>query len=169
MPSVADSQDREDRDMTEIAPVFALIAMIIGGVLVVRMAIENGKSKREAEAQLQLHTRLIDKFGSSKELLDYLQSDAGRKFLTPATVQRTMPYKRILGAAQAGIVLAFVGVAFWVVRGSFDQEGLRAATFLAGVTLALGLGFVCSAIVAHILSRKWGLLNGNGNGAGKAQ
>jgi len=155
--------------MSEIAPVFALIAMMIAGVLVVRMAIENGKSKREADAQLQLHTRLIDKFGSPRELLDYLQSDAGRKFLTPATVQRTMPYKRILGAAQAGIVLTFVGVAFWLVRGSFDQEGLRAATFLGSVTFALGLGFVCSAVVAHILSRKWGLLNGNGAGAGTGQ
>jgi hypothetical protein len=169
MPSAADSQEREDREMQEIAPVFVLIAMLIAAVLFVRMAMENGKAKREAEAQLQLHTRLIDKFGSPKELLDYLESDAGRKFLTPATVQRTMPYKRILGAAQAGIVLTFVGVAFWLVRGSFDQEGLRAATFLGAVTFALGLGFVCSAVVAHILSRKWGLLNGNGTGASKDQ
>jgi hypothetical protein len=169
MPSVAESQDREDREMQEIAPVFALIAMIIGGVLVVRMAIENGKSKREAEAQLQLHTRLIDKFGSPGELLDYLQSDAGKKFLTPATVQRTMPYKRILGAAQAGIALTFVGVAFWLIRGSFDQEGMRAATVFGGISFALGLAFLCSAVLAHILSRKWGLLNGNGAGAGKGQ
>jgi len=169
MPSVADSQEREDTQMSEIAPMFALIAMFVGTILIVRMAIENGKSKREAEAQLQLHTRLIDKFGSPKELLDYLESDAGRKFLTPATVQRTLPYKRILGAAQAGIVLTFVGVAFWLVRGSFDQEGMRAATVLGGVTLALGVGFIASAILAHTLSRKWGLLNGNGTGSGTGQ
>jgi len=155
--------------MSEIAPVFALIAMMTAGLLVVRMAIENGKSKREAEAQLQLHTRLIDKFGSPRELLDYLQSDAGKKFLTPATVQKIMPYKRILGAAQAGIVLTFVGAAFWLIRGSFDQEEMRAATFLGGVTLAFGLGFIVSAILAHVLSRKWGLLNGNGSGTGKSQ
>ena len=155
--------------MQEIAPLLALFVMVATVILVIRMVQENGKSKRQAEAQLQMHTRLIDKFGSSKELLDYLQSDAGRTFLTPTTVQRAMPYKRILGAAQAGIVLAFVGVAFWLIRGSFDQEGLRAATFLAGVTFALGLGFLCSAVVAHILSRKWGLLNGNGAGAGRGQ
>jgi hypothetical protein len=155
--------------MQVIGPMFALIASLIATVLVIRMAIENAKSKREAEAQLQLHTRLMDKFGSPKELLDYLQSDAGRRFLAPATVQKAMPYRRILGAAQAGIVLTFVGVAFWLVKGSFDQEGLRAATLLGGVTFALGLGFVCSAVVAHILSRKWGLLNGNGTGASKGQ
>jgi hypothetical protein len=155
--------------MQVIGPMFALIASLIATVLVIRMAIENAKSKREAEAQLQLHTRLMDKFGSPKELLDYLQSDAGRRFLAPATVQKAMPYRRILGAAQAGIVLTFVGVAFWLVKGSFDQEGLRAATLLGGVTFALGLGFVCSAVVAHILSRKWGLLNGNGTGASKGR
>jgi hypothetical protein len=169
MRSVAETQDREDTKMSEIAPMFALITMMIAGVLVVRMAIENGKSKREAEAQLQLHTRLIDKFGSPKELLDYLQSDAGRKFLTPRTVQKAMPYRRILGAAQAGVVLTFVGVAFWLIRGSFDQDGMLVATFIGGVTLALGIGFIVSAILAHMLSSKWGLLNGNGTGTGKNQ
>lgn len=153
--------------MQEIAPFLALFVTVATAILIIRMVQENGKSKRQAEAQLQLHTRLIDKFGSSRELLDYLASDAGKKFLTPATVQRTMPFRRILAAAQAGIVLTFVGVAFWLVRGSFDQEGLRAATFLGGVTIALGLGFLCSAVVAHTLSRKWGLLNGNGAGTGQ--
>jgi hypothetical protein len=153
--------------MQEIAPVFALITTMIAAVLIVRMAIENGKAKRETEAQLQMHTRLIDRFGSPKELLDYLQSDAGKRFLAPASVQKAMPYKRILGAAQAGIVLTFVGVAVWLIRDSFGQEGVRAATFLGSVTFAFGLGFLCSAILAHILSRKWGLLKGNGGGAGQ--
>jgi hypothetical protein len=169
MPGVAESRKREDTQMSEIAPVFALVAMMVAAVLVVRMAIENGKSKRETQAQLQLHTRLIDKFGSPQELLDYLQSDAGKKFLTPAAAQRTMPYRRILAAAQSGTVLTFVGVACWLVRGSFDQQGMRAMLFLGSVTFALGLGFLCSAVIAHILSRKWGLLNGNGIGTSKVQ
>jgi multisubunit Na+/H+ antiporter MnhG subunit len=155
--------------MHDLAPVFALITSMIAAILIVRMAIESGKSKREAEAQLQLHTRLIDKFGSAKELLDYLQSDAGRKFLTPATVQKTMPYRRILAATQAGVVLTVVGVALWLIRGTFDQEGMRGATLLGGVTLALGVGFIASAILAHMLSRRWGLLNGNGTDASKDQ
>ena len=151
--------------MQDIAPVFVFITMMIAAVLVIRMVIENGRSKRETEAQLQMHTRLIDRFGSPKELLDYLQSDAGKRFLAPASVQKVMPYKRILGAAQAGIVLTFVGVAFWLIRDSLGQEGMRAATFLGSVTFAFGLGFLCSAVLAHVLSRKWGLLNGNGGGA----
>ncbi len=153
--------------MHDIAPVLVFFAMVIGCVLIARMAIENGKAKREAEAQLQLHTRLIDKFGSPKELLDYLQSEAGRKFLTPAPVQGSMPYRRIMAAAQTGIVLSFLGVASLLIRGSFDQEGMRAVTFLGSVSLGLGLGFIFSAFAAHVLSRKWGLLNGNAGDAGK--
>lgn len=150
-----------------IEPIFALIAMLIVAVLIVRMIIENGKSKREAEAQLQLHTRLIDKFGSANELLDYLQSEAGKRFLAPATAQKMMPYRRILAATQTGIVLTFVGVGLWLIRGFFDVPALRAVTFLASISLTLGLGFLCSAVTAHILSRKWGLLNGNGTGPSK--
>ena len=165
----AESHNREGREMDVIGPMFALIFTMIATVLVIRMFIENGKSKRESEAQLQLHTRLVDKFGSPKELLDYLQSDAATKFLTPPIAPRTMPFKRILAATQAGTVLAFVGVACWLVRGSFDQEGLRALTFLAAITFALGLGFLCSAVLAHQLSRKWGLLNDTGIAADRRQ
>lgn len=153
--------------MEFIAPVFVLVASIIAMIMIVRMILENGKSKRESEAQLQLHTRLLDRFGSPSELLEYLQSDAGRRFLGPAATQKAMPYGRIMGATQAGVVLLFVGVAFWLIRGSFGTDGDRALTFLAATTSAFGLGFLCSAVLAHVLSRKWGLLNGGGAGAGK--
>ncbi len=148
--------------MHDIAPVLVFFALVIGCVLIARMSIENGKAKREADAQLQLHTRLIDKFGSPKELLDYLQSEAGKKFLTPATVQRSTPYKRILAATQTGIVLTFVAAALWPIRGTLVGTEVRTVTFLASLSFGLGLGFLFAALAAFLLSRKWGLLNGNG-------
>jgi hypothetical protein len=155
--------------MQEIAPLLVLFVTMAATILIIRMVQENGKSKRQAEAQLQLHTRLIDKIGSSRELLDYLASDAGKKFLTPATVQKSLPFKRILAAAQAGVVLTFVGLACWLVKDAFDQDAMRGVMFLGSISFALGLGFLCSAVLAHVLSRKWGLLSGNGNGADRAQ
>jgi hypothetical protein len=155
--------------MDVIGPMFALIIPIIATIVIIRMFLESSKSKREAEAQLQLHTRLLDRFGSPAELLEYLRSDAGKQFLAPAAAQKTVPYRRILAATQAGVVLVFVGVGFWLVRGSFGSDGRQLFTFLAATTFAFGLGFLCSAVLAHILSRKWGLLNGNGATAGKEQ
>ncbi len=155
--------------MEFIALIFVVVASILATILIVRMILENGKSKRESEAQLQLHTRLLDRFGSPSELLEYLQSDAGKRFLAPPAAQKAMPYRRIMGATQAGVVLLFVGVAFWLIRGSFGTDGDQALTFLAATTSAFGLGFLCSAVLAHVLSRRWGLLDGNGAAAGKEQ
>ena len=152
-------------------PLLVSLVFFTSIVLVIRWSLAHTRLRREAEMQLQLHTRLIEKFGSPKELGEYLQSDAGKAFLTPPPAERAAPFRRILAAAQAGVILAFVGAAIWMLRGSeaLGREGVQAATALGGVTLALGLGFIVSAVLAYALSARWGLLNGKGNATGDAR
>jgi hypothetical protein len=144
-----------------IGPMVVTLGMFVAGIILTRWGLAHARFKRESEMQLQLHTRLIDKFGTPKELVEYLQSDAGRAFLTPAPVERATPYRKVLASAQAGIVLTFVGGAVLFLR---DVEGpgnaMRSLTVLGGVTLALGLGFIASAVLAYALSSRWGLFNG---------
>jgi hypothetical protein len=143
-------------------PGLAVISLFAATVLVVRAVLANRRFMRESEVRLQLHTRLIDKFGTSPELVEYLRSDAGRAFLTPPPAERAAPYRRILGSAQAGLVLAFVGAALWMLRGSdyLGREGYSAMTSLGVIILALGFGFMGSALLAYVLSSRWGLFNG---------
>ena len=146
-----------------IAPMLVLIAVLLASILLIRWALAHLRFKREADMQLQLHTRLIDKFGTPKELGEYLQSDAGRAFLTPPPVERVTPYRRILASAQAGIILSFVGVAIWLFRGGDverSRQTVHTLSALGGIMLALGLGFIASAILAYVLSSRWGLFNG---------
>ena len=146
-----------------IGPMLTLLVVLAAVILLIRWGLAHARFKRESEMQLQLHTRLIDKFGSPKELGEYLQSDAGRAFLTPAPAERATPYRKILASAQAGVVLCFVGVAIWMVRGGdVDQsrQTVHTLTALGGITFALGLGFIASAILAYVLSSRWGLFNG---------
>jgi hypothetical protein len=145
-----------------IGPMIVTLLTFAAGILLTRWGLAHARFKREAEMQLQLHTRLIDKFGTPKELGEYLQSDAGRAFLTPQPAERAAPSRRVLASAQAGIVLAFVGGTVLYLR---DVEGpgntMQTLTVLGGVTLALGLGFIASATLAYVLSSRWGLFNGS--------
>ena len=46
--------------------------------------------------------------------------------------------------------------------GDVDQsrQTVHTLSVLGGITLALGLGFIASAILAYVLSSRWGLFNG---------
>src|SRR5215468_2481900 len=70
-----------------------------------------------ANLQAGMQTKLLEKFGSGQELLAYVQSDAGRGFLESLTMEQRTPYGRILGAAQVGVILVFLGLAFLFLRG----------------------------------------------------
>lgn len=154
--------------MNETAPLLATFIFFIGITIVVRSYLNHSRDKRESEVRQQLHGRLIDKFGTTNELLEYLQSEAGRKFLSPEAMERTTPYKRILAAAQVGIVLSFVGIGILFFRSlspTMAPDADIAFLFFGAVALALGLGFLASGVVAYRLSRSWGLFNGKNNGS----
>ena len=158
-----------------IGPMIATFLTFAAGILLTRWWLDHARFKRESEMQLALHTRLIDKFGTPKELGEYLGSDAGRAFLTPPPAERATPYRRILASAQAGIVLIFVGAAIWMFRGdslgpgSDSRQTVRTLSALGGVTFALGLGFIASAILAYVLCSHWGLFNGKKPAANDAE
>jgi hypothetical protein len=120
----------------------------------------NRRRSNVVKAQTEMQTRLLEKFGSSQEMLQYLQSDAGRKFLESATIEQTTPYGRILGSASVGVILSMLGLALLLVRG--QVAGGEAGFIVTGTLfLALGVGFLLSAAVAYALSKAWGLINGN--------
>ena len=77
----------------------------------------NWRRIKVARSQADIQSKLLDKFGGSKELLDYLQTDAGKQFLQsePPEVPSS-PHWRILRAMQAGIILTLFGVALMFGR-----------------------------------------------------
>jgi ABC-type amino acid transport system permease subunit len=126
------------------------------------------RRSRMAEIQRDIHAKLFEKFGTSQELIEYLKTDAGSKFLDSASIEHTKPFGRVLGSMQAGLILFFVGIAMLIVRFTLPSVGWneieRAQTahgFLAVslVLLALGLGFLASAAASYKLSKNWGLFD----------
>ena len=107
--------------------------------------------------QAELQTKLLEKFGSGQELLAYVQSDAGKRFLESLSMEQRTPYGRILGAAQASVVLILLAIALLFLRGrvSGAEEGFLV---FGTIILSLGLGFGLSAALSYYVSKSFGLL-----------
>ena len=68
------------------------------------------------------------------------------------------PVGRILWSVQIGIVLALGGVGLYIARSNVIDEAAQALAVVAELAIALGLGFVISALVAYALSKQLGLI-----------
>lgn len=118
-----------------------------------------------AKLQAEVQSRLLEKVGSSQDLLAYAETDAGKHMLESLQVERVVsqvPYGKILGALQAGIVLFCFGSAMlWLRAHVSTPQSSDGFTVLGALAIALGLGFGFSAAASYFLSRSWGLLNGS--------
>jgi hypothetical protein len=144
------------------------IAVVFVAGWVVRSYLVYKRQMKVAQMQAEMQNRLMDRFDSSEELMTYLGSEAGQRFIESATLERANPYGRILGSIQAGVILTFAGVAALLFRAELSghQEALG-FSFLGLLFLALGLGFLVSAAASYALSKKWGVINGSGASLGQ--
>ena len=146
---------------------FFLAFMTILGVLVwlARSAIEYRRWLRATTIQTDAHMKLVDRLASNEDLLAYMQSSAGQRFLSssPAAldvVPRSVgaPLNRILWAVQAGVVLAAAGAGLWLAKANVVEEAAQVLQVLSLLAMALGVGFVVSALLSYALSRQFGLM-----------
>lgn len=158
------------RSVIEGLQIFAVIATITGVLAwLVKTLLDYRRWLRLSRVQTDVHTKLMDRFSANEDLLAYIQTPAGRRFLESAPIPidaaeptRAIgaPYSRILWSVQAGIVLALGGLALIFVgeRQSFEEIG-NPLESIGIITMAVGLGFVISAVASYLLSRRLGLLS----------
>lgn len=162
-----------------IEAVLAGLAVLTGFVTLVSVVgwlakslIDYRRWLRVSKVQTDVHSKLLDRLTSNEDLLAYIQSSPGRRFLEsapiladPATRPISAPVGRILWSVQVGMVVAMggLGLLFVSSRVSAGIPGyaeLALLLFVIGiVALALGGGFVLSAIVAYAISRRLGLFD----------
>src|SRR4029079_8697481 len=66
--------------------VISLIAFV--AIWLVRTLIEQRRWSRLSRTQAEVHNKILDRFGSTEELLAYIKTPAGLKFLEPAPIPR---------------------------------------------------------------------------------
>ena len=68
--------------MEDITPMIVLPLLFAAIVWMIRLFVENGRWNRTFKQQSEIHARLIDKFSSSQDLAAYMETEAGKRFLT---------------------------------------------------------------------------------------
>lgn len=136
-----------------------------------RQALEYRRWRRQIQIQTDIHTKLLDRMTNNQELLAYIETSAGRRFLeapmplmaasqTPS--MSIAPVARILWSVQIGVVVVAAGIGFWIARGSVDDADLGSVFQVMGsLAIAVGIGFVASAILSWALSQRMGLITAN--------
>lgn len=141
---------------------------VIGAITwVIRSIIDHRRWGRLSKVQAEVHNKLIDRLASNDEMLAYIQSPAGGEFLkvgpsaVGASAAKAMhaPFGRILWSAQAGVVLLALGLGLRWVTPAAPNEVIEMLHFFGIIGQALGLGFVVSAGLSYVLSRRMGLID----------
>ena len=146
--------------------IFAGFGMAIGLLVwLIRTLIDYRRWSRLAKVQTDVHTKLLDRFTANDDVLAYIQSPAGSKFLESSPIKldagpRSVgaPLGRILWSVQGGLVLVAGGIGLQVVSGRVTDDASQPLHALGVLAIALGLGFVISAIISFVISQRLGLI-----------
>src|SRR3984893_1608086 len=124
---------------------------VIGAITwVLRSVIEHRRWLRVSKTHTDTHTKLLDRMTSNEDLLAYMQSPAGRRFLEAAPIPLdsgpralSAPLGRILWSVQAGFVVVFAGggLIYSSTRfaGNSTFSEIELPLFVVGAT-AVGIG-----------------------------
>jgi hypothetical protein len=168
------SQDRTGQILEIWKDVLGGLAVFIGLgmaisllVWLIRTLVDYRRWSRLAKVQTDVHTKLLDRFTANEDLLAYIQSAPGARFLQSSPIMldaapRSVvgaPMARILWSAQGGVVLIAGGIGMMVVSGRVSDVASQPLNALGVLGIALGLGFVVSAIISYVISRRLGLID----------
>jgi hypothetical protein len=165
-PRVADAEERRHFiDDLLIGPMLlTAFAMLIW---LIRLVLENRRWSRVFRMQTEVHNKLLERFANSEELLHYMESEPGKRFLEAAPIpmefgrDQRMPggLARVLGPLQIGIVLTLLGLGLLLLHKSQGLADISAGLLVVGVvTLMPGIGFIISALISWRISAQLGLL-----------
>ncbi len=156
------------RDYLEFVGAFLVfVVVVIGLVSIGKYLVEYRRWYRISKLNAEVHNKILDRFGSNEELLAYIDSPAGRRFLEATPIAPTpsgdgkvsAPYGRILLSVQVGVLLVALAIGFLLVSGRAIEEVQPLLSSLAALSFCLGVGSIVSAGASYLLSRRLGLLN----------
>jgi hypothetical protein len=140
---------------------FVLLTFALGWI--VRTIIEQKRWNRLTRTQTEVHNKILDRFGTTSELLEYVKSPAGTKFLESAPIPlraepaptQNVPATRVIWSVQLGVITGALGVGLLLVSLRYAESDDLFA--LGAIAVCIGLGFIGSAAVTLLLSRRLGL------------
>lgn len=166
------------KSQQELDPKYEALGVLLGGLAVtfafgafigvltwlVRAFTQHRRWMKASQIQAEVHSKMMDRMTTNEELLAYIQTPAGRRFLEAAPIQPEAdgpalraPIGPIIWSMMAGIVLAMVGAGFRVAGSTIGDEVQQAFNVVGVIILALGIGFMIASLMAYIVSSRLGL------------
>jgi hypothetical protein len=155
-------------DTMEGIGVFFIVVFVASMIAwLIKTMLNHRRWLRSSKVQTEVHNKLLDRFAGTNELLSYIQTPAGRRFLEAAPIpveaatDRPLgaPLNRILWSVQAGIVLTIGGFGFQYVSGSVLPEVGQGLWTIGVLATAFGIGFIIAGAVSYLMSRRLGLFD----------
>jgi len=148
------------------AVTIVLVSFMTGLYFIVAAGFSGRKAGALIRARADLQTKLLDRLGSGREVVEFCQTEGGKQFieaLSMGTIEspasKGSPTERILASIQKGIILTLLGLGFLILAGKYHRDDPGDVFMVVGVVgLSLGIGFLLSAGVSYRLSRSMGLL-----------
>ena len=158
--------ERVWRDTMEGVSIFMVMLLVTGGIVwLIRTLIEHRRWSRLTRTQAEVHNKLLDRFTSNEEVLSYMQTTGGKRFLESAPIPMdagpravSAPISRMLWSVQVGLILAAAGAGLQYVGRGVEKTVAQPLMAMGVLAVAIGAGFIVSAFVSFILSRRLGLL-----------
>jgi len=153
------------RDIFEFFAISGVFIAVSGALIwIIRTLVEHRRWQRASKVHTEVHNKLMDRFTANEDLLTYMQTPAGRRFLESAPLSLDAParpvgapFSRILWSVQVGVVLAAGGLGLLFVSNRVLEEVAQPLFAIGVLALAVGAGFVVSAGASFLLSRRLGL------------
>lgn len=143
-----------------------VLAIASGVIWLIKSMIDHRRWSRLSKIQTEVHNKVLDRMQSNEDLLAYIQTPAGKRFLESAPIPLESPrsigapFGRILWSAQAGAVLSVLGLGITLVSYNTVEEVAPPLAAMGAIVGALGIGFLVSAVLAYALTRRFNLMPG---------
>jgi hypothetical protein len=158
-----------ERIMDALVPFLVFVGVVLALLWLTRQFLENRRWSRIFKLQTEVHAKLIDKFGSNQELLTYMDTEAGKRFLEAAPIpvgfepEQRVPnaVAKVLTPLQIGVVLTLLGIGMLAIRNNLGTDMVSPMLLMGTVVLMPGIGFMISAGITWVLAGKLGLMPGH--------
>lgn len=158
-------------DIFEALAVFSGISLTVFALMwLIRTLVEQMRWRQLSRTQSEVHNKILDRFNTSEQLIEYIRTPAGSKFLEsapiplhaerPASGRTSTLASRILWSVQIGVLIAIVGLGMLLLSAIFEKDASQELFALGSIALCVGAGFIASAAVSLKLSRRLGLWEG---------
>jgi hypothetical protein len=125
---------------------------------VVWVAFNGWQRRQQVKMMSDFNSRLLDRIGSLKDFSEFLQTDAGTKFMDRVSAGGTPPDIRmtILRSVQTGLVLLALGGGLLLLaamlRSQYPYGETEVFTITGVISVSLGIGFLLSGGASYRLA-----------------